>query len=212
MDSKKILKQYMDMLLTDKEALNSVLSFCKKIKLDEKEFYNHFNSLNDLDKAVWEQIFEDVESSLSKEDNYINGSAREKVLFFYFTLAEMLKSYRSYILFKRGDERLIKAAMDTADLKKFKEKFEEWMKSIVEEGIEKEEIADRPRLTDQYFRVFWIHFLFILEFWIKDDSRGFEKTDAAIEKSVNLAFELIGKGPLDSAIDFAKFIFQNQSK
>ena len=136
----------------------------------------------------------------------------KKCFFFYFTLAEMLKSYRSYILFKRGDERLIKAALDTADLKKFKEKFEEWMKGIVEEGIEKEEIADRPRLTDQYFRVFWIHFLFILEFWIKDDSRGFEKTDAAIEKSVNLAFELIGKGPLDSAIDFAKFIFQNQSK
>lgn len=200
------------MLLTDKEALTSVLSFCKKIKLDENEFYDHFNSLDDLDKAIWEHIFEEVEKSLSKEENYLNGLAREKVLFFYYTLVEKLKSYRSYVLFKRGNEKLVKAAKDTSDLKKFKSKFEDWMKSIVDEGVEKEEIADRQQLTDQYFRVFWIHFLFILEFWIKDDSKGFEKTDAAIEKSVNLAFELIGKGPLDSAIDFAKFIFQNQRK
>jgi hypothetical protein len=53
---------------------------------------------------------------------------------------------------------------------------------------------------------------FILLFWKEDDSAGFEKTDAAVEKSVNLAFDLIGKGAVDSAIDFAKFLYQNKSK
>jgi hypothetical protein len=38
---------------------------------------------------------------------------------------------------------------------------------------------------------------------------NFEKTDAAIEKSVNLAFDLIGKGILDNALDFGKFLYQN---
>jgi hypothetical protein len=33
-------------------------------------------------------------------------------------------------------------------------------------------------------------------------------TDAAIEKSVNLAFKLISDNALDSMIDFGKFIFQ----
>jgi hypothetical protein len=210
MEKQKVLKQYMEMLLTDREALRSVLAFCKKVKLDEKEFYDHFNSLEDMDKAVWEHIFEETEKALSKEDNYKNGSAREKVLFFYYTIAEVLKSYRSYVLFKRGNTPLTEAARNTDDLKRFKSKFEDWIKHVIDEGVETEEIANRQRLVDQYFRVFWVHFLFVLEFWIKDDSKGFEKTDAAIEKSVNLAFELIGKGPLDSALDFAKFIFQNQ--
>ena len=49
-------------------------------------------------------------------------------------------------------------------------------------------------------------------FWKEDNSPGFEKTDAAIEKSVNLAFDLIGKGAVDSAIDFAKFMYQNKMK
>ena len=53
---------------------------------------------------------------------------------------------------------------------------------------------------------------FLLLFWKDDESPGFEKTDAAVEKSVNLAFDLIGKGAVDSFIDFAKFLYQSKSK
>jgi ubiquinone biosynthesis protein COQ9 len=49
-----------------------------------------------------------------------------------------------------------------------------------------------------------------LKFWIDDTSNAFEKTDAAIEKSVNLAMDLMGKSPLDAALDFGKFLFQNK--
>jgi hypothetical protein len=56
----------------------------------------------------------------------------------------------------------------------------------------------------------WIQTLFILQFWANDDSKEFEKTDAAIEKAVNVAYDLMGKSPLDSMFDFAKFIFQNR--
>jgi hypothetical protein len=48
---------------------------------------------------------------------------------------------------------------------------------------------------------------FVIGFWIKDNSQGFEKTDAAIEKAVNLSFDLLGKNIADSAFDFAKFVF-----
>ena len=54
-----------------------------------------------------------------------------------------------------------------------------------------------------------MHLLFILKFWSNDESPNFEKTDAAIEKSVTLAFDLIGKGILDNALDFGKFLYQN---
>ena len=37
----------------------------------------------------------------------------------------------------------------------------------------------------------------------------FEKTDEAVEKVVNLSFDLIGKGAVDSMLDFAKFMYQN---
>jgi hypothetical protein len=60
--------------------------------------------------------------------------------------------------------------------------------------------------------MFWIQIGFLLMFWKADNSRAFEQTDAAIEKSVNLAFDLIGKGAVDTAFDFAKFLFQIKVK
>jgi hypothetical protein len=49
----------------------------------------------------------------------------------------------------------------------------------------------------------------LLNFWIKDTSKGFEATDAAIEKSVTLGFKLMGENMLDQVFDFGKFMFQN---
>jgi hypothetical protein len=49
---------------------------------------------------------------------------------------------------------------------------------------------------------------FVLMFWVKDESAEFEKTDEAIEKSVNLAFDLMGKGVVDNVFEFGKFLFQ----
>jgi hypothetical protein len=55
-----------------------------------------------------------------------------------------------------------------------------------------------------------LNFLFVLTFWLNDNSKGFEKTDESIERSVNLAFDLMGKSALDAALDFGKFLFQNR--
>lgn len=210
MEKSDVLKKYIETLLTEKEALQSVLAFCKAIEIEEREFYDHFNSLDAIEKEIWVHIFEEIESNLNKEKAYKSGTSREKVLYFYYTFVEILKGYRSYILFKRGKSNPVKATKEIGELSDFKVKFEEWIQMVIEEGLETEEIVNRQRISENYYRVFWGHLLFVLEFWIKDDSRGFEKTDAAIEKSVNLAFELIGRGPLDQAIDFAKFLFQNQ--
>jgi len=95
-------------------------------------------------------------------------------------------------------------------LKGFKESFEKFFENILNQGKSKGEVATRPYLDKRYPQLFWLHLGFILIFWKEDDSAGFEKTDAAIEKSVNLAFDLIGKGAVDAAIDFGKFLYQNK--
>ena len=56
----------------------------------------------------------------------------------------------------------------------------------------------------------WIQFLFTLKFWMEDGSPNFEKTDVYIEKSVKLSFELMNVAPINSLIDFGKFIFKEK--
>ena len=95
-------------------------------------------------------------------------------------------------------------------MKEFKEKFKDFASDIIMEGKETQEIANRPVISDRYDEALWIQVLFVLKYWLDDNSPRFEKTDAAIEKSVNLAFDLMGKSALDSFLDFAKFLYQNK--
>jgi hypothetical protein len=78
------------------------------------------------------------------------------------------------------------------------------------EGMSTKEIEERKFISNKYGDAAWLNLLFVTDFWLKDKSSGFEKTDEAIERSVNLAFDLIGKSPLDSIIEFGKFLFQNR--
>ncbi|MBX9806916.1 MAG: TetR/AcrR family transcriptional regulator, partial [Flavobacteriaceae bacterium] len=56
----------------------------------------------------------------------------------------------------------------------------------------------------------WIQFLITMKFWLDDESPAFEKTDIFIEKSVKASFELMNITPLDSLIDFGKFLFKEK--
>jgi hypothetical protein len=57
---------------------------------------------------------------------------------------------------------------------------------------------------------FWFQLLLTMKFWMDDSSPALEKTDIYIEKSINTAFELMNVAPLDSLIDFGKFLFKEK--
>jgi hypothetical protein len=121
-------------------------------------------------------------------------------------LLEELKKHRSFVLLQL--DGLNKPTPMPHQLKGFKASFERFVESVLSQGKGSGEVATRPFLDKRYPQLFWLHMGFILLFWKNDNSADFEKTDAAVEKSVNLAFDLIGKGAVDSAIDFSKFLYQ----
>jgi hypothetical protein len=51
--------------------------------------------------------------------------------------------------------------------------------------------------------------VFILNFWINDNSAAFEKTDEAIEKGINVTFDLFQRSPIDNLFEYGKFLVQN---
>jgi hypothetical protein len=95
-------------------------------------------------------------------------------------------------------------------LKSYKDHFLKYAKGIVSEGINTDEIKERMFISDRYDQAFWLKLVFVIDFWIKDTSPDFEQTDAAIEKAVNLSFELLSESTLDRAIDFVKFLWQSK--
>lgn len=203
----QIIESYIDYVLLNGKDPASVYLFCQDIGITESQFYENFSSFQNLDSEIWKSFVTGTVETLKANKEYEEYAVKEKLLSFYYTLVEVLKKNRSYILvsYKNRDKREMKPAY----LKGARSEFKSYIESLIEEGFQNEEMKKRPYISDKYDEALWIQFLFVVYFWIKDDSPGFEKTDAAIEKAVKLSSELMGEGPVDSFIDLAKFLYQN---
>jgi AcrR family transcriptional regulator len=204
-----ITEAYKTHLLTEGEKPKSVYRFCIDNQITETDFYNHFGSFEAIDRSLWKGFAHRTIEGLQSDTAFAEFSARDKILTFYFALAETLKMNRSYILLSMHQHKRPERLPDF--LKDFKISFELFTSQVINDGIAKSEIAKRPLLDKRYPQLFWVHMSFFLLYWKSDSSKAFERTDVFIEKTVNLAFDLIGKGAIDSAIDFLKFLYQQKS-
>lgn len=206
----KIRVAYVEYLLTNGKQPPSVYKFCLDLGIKEEAFYNDFGSFDAIDKNVWTSFIAKTTTVLRSDKAFATFTSREKILSFYYALLEQLKNNRSFVLQQIGTFRKPELSLTPSYLKGFKQAFEEFVTSALDLGKTNGEISTRPYLEKMYPQLFWMHFGFILLYWRDDASAGFENTDAAVEKSVNLAFDLIGKGAIDSAFDFAKFLYQSK--
>lgn len=205
----QIIEKYQEYLLLEGKNPASVYAFCKDLGINEAEFYQYFSDFDQIAAHFWTHLFEANLKRLENTEEWGDFTARERMLSLYYSFFENLKSHRSYatLILKQVNIAKPQGAEELAD---FKKRFKFWSKEIIAEGQQKDEISSRSKLNDIYDDLFWIQCLFLLDFWRKDRSPSFESTDEAIEKSVNLSFDLIEKNALDSAFDFGKFIFQNR--
>ena len=214
--SAKIKEAYLDHLLEHGQAPPSVYQFTKRLKMPEATFYEHYNSFASLERAIWRSFFDQALEQIQGDEVYREYSAREKLLAFYYTWVEVLKNNRSYVTFRvlpmglSGVNRPGRGRMSVGLLSRFKEGFLDFANELIMEGKETDEVVDRPLISNNYGEGLWQQVLFVLNFWVQDDSQNFERTDVAIEKAVNLSFDLMGRSALDSAFDFARFLYQGR--
>lgn len=206
----RIKLAYIDHILNNGKPPASVYRFATDLGIREEEFYQYYGSFQGLERQIWKGFIERTVVRLNADENFTNFSARDKLLTFYYSFFEELKTNRSFVLIQLQKQRTPELMPEF--LKDFKTVYINFVDGIVNMGKANGEIAKRPFFDKRYPSVFWYHMAFLLLFWRDDNSAGFEKTDAAIEKSVNLAFEFIGKGAVDSVIDFAKFLYQSKTR
>jgi hypothetical protein len=178
--------------------------------LDMTQFDATFSSLERLQEAVWVQYLRTTLETLERSAEYIQYSVREKLLAFYYTLLENLGKEEEFC-------RMFAPKMgfwnyNPAFLGAFKHAFLIFVNELISEGIDSGEIAERMVLGDEYAGWHWPQLLFLLNKWIGDQSAGHAFSDQAVEKSVNLGFDIMGRNVFDSAFDFAKFMFVRNGK
>lgn len=209
-DVKEELKKefLLHLLRTGKNPV-TVYAFCEQMGREESDFYQHYGSFKSLEKDIWKSLFTKVNGILNADENYSQYSSYEKWLSFLYTFIEVLKENRSYVMLRC--EHLERKEFRPWFMEGMRAQLKDLCKEIVGGGLETEEIATRPIITDKYHEVLWAQVLYVIRVWINDESEEFQVTDAAIEKTSVLLFELMKKGPIDMLIDFVKFAYQNKA-
>jgi hypothetical protein len=204
----KIISMYMDYTLEHNEKPKSVYQFTKFNDFAESEFYSFFGSLDSIEKEIFVIFLEKTTALLEKDNAYETYDMKTKLLSFYFTFFEMITANRSYVVLTlKQHKNLLMNIMILSELRK---KFKEYVSGIITDDfrIKQEKIQEFQEKT--ITESFWLQFMSTIKFWMDDSSPAFEKTDIYIEKSVKASFELINIAPLESLIDFGKFIFKEK--
>ncbi|WP_395625632.1 TetR family transcriptional regulator C-terminal domain-containing protein [Daejeonella sp.] len=205
--AEELQNAYVDYVLTQGRMPNSVYVFAKENEMSEEEFYAHFGSFEGIEQSIWTSLCQKALTEVENQEIWSQYSSREKALAFFYALIELLKSKRSFVLYslKNSSPKVGSPSV----LKGVKTIFEGFATGIINQGVEVGELADRKFFTGKYKDALWMQFGFILNFWAKDSSAGFEKTDEAIEKGINVTFDLFEKSALDSLLDYGKFMMNN---
>lgn len=203
----KIKKGYIDYVLTHNEKPKSVYSFVKKLKITEADFYAYYASFESIEKMIWFDFTVETIDEIKKQEHWIQYSSREKMLSFFYSYVELLKSQRSFVVYSL---KLDRKRLGTPEvLLGVKPIFENFAEEVINEGLDSGELAERKFFSKRYKDGLWVQYAFILNFWIDDDSAGFEKTDEAIEKGIQVTFDLFQRSPIDNLFEYGKFLAQN---
>ncbi|MEW2921764.1 TetR family transcriptional regulator C-terminal domain-containing protein [Muricauda sp. ANG21] len=204
----QIVSWFMEYVLEHDEEPASVYKFCKTYNLEETSFYEHFGSFSAIKSSIFSTFLENTLALLHKDEAYNTSNSRNQLLSFYYTFFEILTANRSYVSLILQNR---KHALDNLKtLHKLREDFKKYVDGLdiktMELNQERIEKFQRKAISESA----WGQLLFILKFWLDDNSPSFEKTDILIEKSVNSSFDVLEATPLQSLVDLGKFIFKEK--
>ena len=203
-----IVSMYMDYVLEHNEKPKSVFKFSKLNNITEKEFYNFFGTIESIEKEIFNVFFEKTNTLLQKDKDYESYDMRGKLLSFNFTFFELLTANRSYVTLSLKDSgNQLKSLKQLSGLRT---SYKEFVSEIITDDIRTKQEQFQNFQEKAILESSWFQLLLTMKFWMDDTSPGLEKTDIYIEKSINTAFELMNVAPLDSLIDFGKFIFKEK--
>lgn len=200
----QIITAFMKHVAKKNKVPKSIYSFCLKNDFEEDDFYNHFTSYVNLQKEIYLDLFNHTMQTLLKEEEYDKFTAENKLLSFYFTFFENLKANRSYVVID------LKSQQDISKLELLKEAFDSYIKSLELKSIDLKNETVNKLQEKVKGNGMWLQLMLILKFWLKDDSKGFEKTDILIEKTITTTMQIMDTTPLESIIDLGKFLFKEK--
>ena len=208
-NKEKLFSLYGDYILSNGEKPKNIYLFAKENDFEEENFYQYFSGFEQIEKEILNHFFTKSLELCEQTENWNEMTSKEKLLNLHFTFFENLTMNRSLVLMILGETK----RKEWIILQELRKNFLEFTKQLTFENLEilekaKESIKNFNEKTRE--EALWLHFISIIEFWKKDQSPSFEKTDLFIEKTIDTGFEFINNEPLKKILDLGKFLWKEK--
>lgn len=207
----KIFDLYGDYILNHGERPKNIYRFAKDNEFEEKDFYDYFSSFEQIEKSILVNLFDKSVELASEVNNSDKITSKEKILNVYFIFFENMTMNRSLVLMILGNNQLHSAKISN-QLKETHRHFIKTLDFNDWEMIQKAKDDVKNFHEKAREEAIWLHLVSAIEFWKKDTSHAFEKTDIFIEKTIDTGFELMDNEPLRKVVDLGKFLFKEKFK
>ena len=205
----QIISFYMDEVLSEETMAQSVYAFAKRHHFEESEFYQFFNGFDHLKEEIFAAFGNNTISIIQQSEGYQQYETQQKLLSFYFTFFELLTANRSYVMAQlSGNKDKLSSLKSLGALRRV------FVKYVTQLGVVQIDLKSDQlnKLKDKgVSESMWMQLLITLKFWMEDRSKGFEKTDIFIEKTIKAQFDLIDTTPVQSVFDLAKFLWKENA-
>ena len=199
----RILHAYETHLRREGQLPASVFRFSETHGLSERDFFGEFASLEAVESAWWVAKLDHVIASVESGPEWSSFSARHRMLAFLFAFVEASLDFRSLLLIRLHGRH---ALTNPPELAAFADRFSAFAHRLLDHGRSSGEIVPRGPLSRLYPQAAYRLFRSVIDFHLRDSSPRYERTDAFIEKSTTVLFDLIGKQVLDSGFDLLRFL------
>ena len=207
----KIFELYGDYLLNHGEKPKNVYLFAKENNFEEKEFYHYFSGFEQIESEILNHLFTKSLELASEVNSSSEVTTKEKLLNVYYIFFENMTMNRSLVLSILGSNK-IQNIKTLQNLRETHQQFVNTLDFNEWEMIEKAKEDIRKFNEKSRQEVLWLHLVSAIDFWKKDTSPDFEKTDIFIEKTVDTGFELMDNEPLRKVFDLGKFLWKENFK
>ena len=207
----KIFELYGDYLLNHGEKPKNVYLFAKENNFEEKEFYHFFSGFEQIESEILNHLFTKSLELASEVNSSNKLTTKEKLLNVYYIFFENMTMNRSLVLSILGSNKI----QNIKTLQTLRETHQQFVNTLdfnEWEMIEKAKEDIRKFNEKSRQEVLWLHLVSAIDFWKKDTSPDFEKTDIFIEKTVDTGFELMDNEPLRKVFDLGKFLWKENFK
>jgi len=185
-----------DLYIEDKFTIPNLAS---KTGKTASEIYSLFPNKNAILKFYYPSLIVRYQAMISEIDDFDSYSISEKLSNFAFTLFDMMDERREFV-----EDTFDKYVWTCSS----KSEFQKLIKSLFKDFFTSDgKIATSAGffIGDLFYSSLKTQFLFLIKFWLDDNSEGRERTFALTDKITGFIEELVYSKIVDKGFDLAKY-------